>query len=86
MIVVKIELWPFGNEEHKKEIGKIHITNDLTGTTKRGNYSVKLFHSGKCVHKSGVWRTGTVMDHLRLLSPYHLVYKAIKSALGREVE
>lgn len=39
MIVVKIELWPFGAKDLAKEIGRMYIANDGTGDHKRGNYN-----------------------------------------------
>ena len=38
MLVVKIELWPFGQEKFKKELGRLEICNDGEGTMTRGNY------------------------------------------------
>ncbi len=38
MLVVKVELWPGGDESQKKELGTAWISNDGTGTTVMGNY------------------------------------------------
>lgn len=43
MIVVKVELWPFGQEELAKTLGVATITNDGTGTQDSGNYVAQLF-------------------------------------------
>ena len=43
VIVVRVELWPFGSEENKKEFGLLKIVNDGTGTQSRGNYHFGLF-------------------------------------------
>ena len=38
MIVVKIELWRFGEESNKELLEEIHIVNDGTGDHVKGNY------------------------------------------------
>ena len=38
MVVVKVELWPLGDESRKVQMGRLEIRNDLTGTATRGNY------------------------------------------------
>ena len=82
MVVVKIELWPHGNEEKAREIGRAEIWNDGTGNEKHSNYGVNLLHSGIYFGKPGIWKKGYVEKHYRKQSPYHLVVKALKSALG----
>ena len=81
MVVVKIELWPGGDESKCRTIGIAKIANDCTGDSERGNYRVELSHSGSYFGRPGVWRRGRVFDHLRRLSPYHLVLDALKAAL-----
>lgn len=82
MIVVRIELWPFGDHTKKRLLGVATICNDLSGDKKRGNYNVELSHAGKYLQKKkGMWKKGRVENHRRSLSPYHLVYKALKAAL-----
>lgn len=82
MIVVKIELWPLGNANKAREIGRVEIANDGSGTKTHGNYLVNLLHAGIYWGKPGVWKRGKVTKHPRMQSPYHLVLKAIKSALS----
>jgi len=81
MIVVSIEIWPHGDQQKARPIGVALITNDGTGDKVAGNYEVKLAHSGKYIGKSGAYKTGKVKNHRRSLSPYHLVYKALKGCL-----
>lgn len=45
MIVVKVELWPGGSEEHSREIGRTYIAN-VGGTSNRGNYRVAVCKRG----------------------------------------
>lgn len=42
MLVVKVEVWPFGHQEHAKEIGRAYIWNDATGDIMHGNYGVAI--------------------------------------------
>lgn len=86
MIVVKIELWPHGNPETVREIGRIVIANDGTGTRELGNYNVALAHAGIYSDEPGAWKSGTVTGHKRSLSPYHLISKAINTALKGRVK
>ncbi len=78
-----IELWPFGDSNKRRLLGVAKICNDLSGDSKHGNYTVDLSHAGKHLQaKKGTWKSGRVEHHLRKLSPYHLVCKALKEALG----
>ena len=82
MIVVRIEVWPFGNRSRRREIGQIVIANDATGDCEIGNYNAALAHAGPHADKPGCWKAGRVERHPRILSPYHLVLRAIESCLA----
>lgn len=82
MVVVKIELWPLGNEKHKREIGRAKIWNDGTGDRNTGNYEAELSHSGLFYNKDKTWKKSKVKNHPRMHSPYSLVYHAFKNALS----
>lgn len=82
MVIVRIELWPQGDPEKSRLLGVAKIANDNTGDEKRGNYDVHLSHAGKYIQRKSIWKRGRVENHKRTLSPYHLVYKAFKNALG----
>jgi hypothetical protein len=83
MVVVKIEIWPGGDESRKRDIGRVDIANDGTGTFETGNYNVRLYHAGRFWGRPGFWKVGEVKDYDRQrLSPYHLVAWAIKNALN----
>jgi hypothetical protein len=80
MIVVKLEMWPLGNEEKKYPLGEIRIMNDGKGDFPHyGNYKVDVKHGGKFVGKKGSYRKGFVEKFKRTLSPYHLLARALKS-------
>lgn len=38
MIVVKVELWPHGHADQRRELGQGIIFNDLSGSWEQGNY------------------------------------------------
>lgn len=81
MIVVKIELWPKGFESRKREIGRMHITNEA-GTLDRGWYDVKVMRRGTT---DKVQRTGEVNNYPRnSYSVWRLVMRALKSAFPEE--
>lgn len=56
MLVIKIELWPHGREDFKRDLGVAYISNDLTGDPETGNYVFSLMKSAEYAAKSGVWK------------------------------
>lgn len=44
MIVVNIDLWPFGSKPKRKPLSKILIYNDGTGNVDEGNYKYFITH------------------------------------------
>lgn len=94
MIVVKLELWPGGDERRKREIGTTYI-NNVGGTDKRGDYDVRVmrkdydpctislrqvFGEGK-----GITRKGHVSNYPRLsYNVWRLITKALLSAFPEE--
>ena len=68
MIVVRVELWPKGDEKSAKEIARGHITNDETGTDLLANYEATF----------GPSLTAYVKDFPRRS---HNVWRLIKEAL-----
>lgn len=75
MIVVKLELWPLGSEEHMVPLGAMAIVNDGTGSERRGNYDIGI------VGKTPIYkREARVEDYPR--KAYHaweLVRRALNS-------
>jgi len=62
MVVIKIELWPLGSEEHKQELHRGFIINDCSGSQTSGNYMFAFHKKGsppsprpnrKMIFKSG---------------------------------
>lgn len=81
MIVVKIELWPLGNQAKARTLGVVNIANDGTGDLEKGNYKVALSHAGKYFGKPGAYKSGEVKGFKRALSPYHLLLRALQACL-----
>jgi hypothetical protein len=82
MMVVRIELWPQGDESQKRELGVAHVAN-VGGSTESGNYKVTLFKSPEYAKRDGVWKRGVVMNFPRLrLGPWDLLLRALSSAVG----
>lgn len=82
-VVVKIEVWPGGDEARGREIGRAVITN-LGGKREDaiGNYSVQLMRSSERA-TPGVWRSGSVRDFPRKkLSVYDLLFCALRATIG----
>lgn len=82
MVVVKIELWPLGDETQAKQIGEIRIAN-VGGDQETGIYDAQLAHAGVYWGRPGAYKTARAVTHLRRLSPYHLLLRVLTKALGR---
>ncbi len=83
MIVVKLELWPFGVEANKVALGVAEIANDGTGTPDSGNYVAKLY---KGTAKSRPWKQATVKRFPRLqLSAWDLLHRVMRKAIEGEM-
>jgi hypothetical protein len=86
MIVVKVELWPHGEEARAREIGRARIINDGTGDLARGNYQVELLKSAEYSKRPGtIYKRGTVRGFLRRRGPWPLLMLAIQQAIGSGV-
>lgn len=83
MIVVKVELWPFGRESDAREIGRARIFNDGTGDARQGNYRVELLKSAEYSPRNAgqIYKRGVVIGFLRKRGPWPLLMLAIKNAL-----
>ncbi len=79
MIVVKIELWPGGEEAKKKLLKKMTITNIRSRRTSMGDYKVEVLNKhGKVARIAHVW------SHRRKeLSVWRLVQKALDATFWR---
>lgn len=81
MIVVRVELWPLGDESRKTELACAEIYNDASGTNSKGNYVYNLFHKGRA------FRSGKVTGFPRLrLNSWDLLFCALRDAVGHRNE
>ena len=83
MLVVKIEMWPGGDEDRRREIGRMYIANKGFDVhpdhPRRGDYVVRLMRRGA---KNTVQRTAEVLDYPReSYSVWVLVKRALDAVL-----
>ena len=78
MIVIKIEMWPFGEEENKYSLGTAHISNDASGTRTVGHYGFKLFDKRGRKFKEGKIKN---FPRRRLLV-WDLLLRVLRDAFG----
>lgn len=79
MLVIKIELWPHGDPKFAKPLGVAHLWNDGSGEYENGNYQIEIKKTG-----GGLWKKGAVRGFPRTrLGPWDLLYRALKSAVGK---
>lgn len=96
MIVVKIEMWPHGDEDRRREIGRMYLAN-VGGTAERGDYLVTVNRRGdQSCHLQGdgaggasvvgnVTRQGEVKDYPRLsYNVWRLITRALKACFPEE--
>ena len=75
MLRITIELVPYGQEEFKREIGKIIIYNTGTGDHAYGNYKYEV------VDDSADSIKGTLVGHNRMQSVFKLLQSVLNKAL-----
>jgi hypothetical protein len=93
MIVLKLEMWPHGNEDKKYEIGRTYIYNS-GGTNKRGDYEARVCRKGKPDFKlddlrsgKGFARRGSITDYPRLsYNVWRLIIRALKACFPEETK
>lgn len=78
MLVVRIELWPYGDSSRARTLAVGTITNTGTGSPTVGNYRVNLRDAA-----GRPWRNGSVegFPRKRLLA-WDLLYRALKNLLS----
>jgi len=92
MIVVKIEMWPKGDESKAREIGRTYIYNS-GGSLTRSNYEARVCRKAKTfVHEprkvvsgEGFARKGSVTDYPRLsYNVWRLIIRALLACFPEE--
>ena len=87
MLVLKLEIWPRGDEDRAKEIGRTYITNDGSGSTRRGNYDACVCRRGTRRPPPGgtFTREGRVeMYPRRSYNVWRLIIRALLSCFPEE--
>jgi hypothetical protein len=81
MLVIKIELWPLGDQTRKRDLGTMFIVNNGNGNKTLGSYEIMLSKWGS---PDVPWRVGVVAGFDRLKgSPWDLMRRAIIAATGQ---
>lgn len=70
MIVVKVELWPHGNQSEAREIGRMTVAN-VGGNERHGDYAVHI------ADDTGLRAAGEVHGHPRSAKIWWLLAKAL---------
>ena len=84
MLVVKIEMWPSGDESKAYEYARAYVSNDCLTTIKTrgvyGSYTVKFMQSHKYNPKK-VWKKGRAERiHRSKRGIWDVLYVALRSA------
>lgn len=91
MIIVKIEMWPEGDESKAREIGRTYISN-VGGSLTRGDYAVRVCREGNFEYApratregKGFLRTGRVESYPRAsYNVWRLVSRALRACFPEE--
>lgn len=90
MIVIRVELWPYGQSSLKKELGVQVIANDGTGSADVGNYTTQLFKP-ECIiddvtldpkYANQIGATKRVVDYPRNSKYYNIWDLVLRSLLA----
>jgi hypothetical protein len=86
MIVVTIEKWPHGRMSERYEIGRVEITNDMTGDIEVSSYDVELKQPHGSARHHSVVKRGRVDAFPRGKynpdsNPYALLLYALRACL-----
>lgn len=78
MVVIKVEMWPHGDESRKYSLASATIAN-IGGDVTTGDYEYKLFNKA-----GGFWKAGFIKGFPRKrLMAFDLLYRALKEAFGK---
>lgn len=99
MIMIKIEMWPHGNEARKRDLAAIAVVN-VGGDSDRGDYAYSISHQLDSDHGAqwvdhtvfaesvgepsvSTWKCGTVERFKRASGVVRLLGRVLASALAR---
>lgn len=89
MIVIKVEMWPGGDESKAEEFSRAYIDNRVVTTLRtggtHGDYHAKfmggIWGRPDCARR--IWKTSTVSGFNRTTrGVWDLIYLALKAAVG----
>lgn len=91
MIVIRMELWPGGDQTRAIDLGVGVIANQgETGANTHPPYSVRLLKSARFSKRAGeTWRSGTVAAYPRndkRWGPWELLALALEATIGDRVQ
>lgn len=84
MLVIKVELWPHGDETRAQEIATGVIGNDGSGNWQYGNYNVVLSNNGEC-DPHGMYEQAVAQDKQTRVEKFYRdsgVWKLLRVALN----
>ncbi|MHA1524730.1 MAG: hypothetical protein ACTSY1_10035 [Alphaproteobacteria bacterium] len=86
MIVVTIEKWPNGNSDERRELGRVQITNDLTGDDTSAHYDVQLLQRDGNSMRHKTRKSGRVANfprakYLPEANPFVILLYALRACL-----
>lgn len=89
MIVIKVEMWPGGNESRAQEFARATITNQISTTQQTGghlgDYVIHLSGGiwGRPECQKRIWRSGRVFDfNRRSRGIWDLLYLGLRGLVG----
>jgi len=90
MIVIKVEMWPGGDESRAQEFARAEINNTVRTTVQSsgdlGDYEVRLWggvYGGHYWPKGNTWRTGNVQGFNRTTRGlWDLLFCALRNIVG----
>ena len=89
MIVVKLELWPGGDQNRAIDLGSAHITN-VSGLADLSTYKVELLKGERYSRRPGdLYKRGVVAAYPRKdkrFGPWELLALALEATVGERIE
>jgi hypothetical protein len=95
MIMIKVEMWPLGNSDHKRDLAAISITN-VGGNYETGDYEARISHQIDSEYGNewidhetfadngaGTWKVVRVTGFKRSLGAIKLLVAVLRKAFGR---
>ena len=81
MLVVTVEIWPYGEQSARRELATVEIANDGAGGFEVGSYRV-VAQEPRSPFSKGVSVTAHVHDHPRMQPVLALLEKALTAVMA----